>query len=435
MMPKRNLKNKAWVIDVSMGYGHQRTAYPLKDIAFGGILHADNYKGMPFFDRIVWKSSREFYESISQFKKVPIIGELFFSKFDSMQRIDDFYPKKDRSILPKIAELSHKATEIGWGNDLIKKLSKYKIPFVSTFFTPAFMAEKYKYPGDIYIIICDTDISRSWAPIKPKISRIKYLAPTQRVVDRLLSYGVRKENIYFTGYPLPMKNLKDKTLSLLRDDIKKRLINLDPESVYYLKYKAHIESQIGKLSVKPNRKLTLTFAVGGAGAQKELYIRIVKSLSEKIRKKDININLIAGTNLEVANFFRDELKCLDLKMFLNKNIKIVYKKDINDYFDEFNFVLRNTDLLFTKPSELSFYSALGIPIIIMPTIGYQEKFNQEWLLRNGFGILPDNLDATNQWLDDFLKAGIFADIAMQSFVENKQDSVFAIKDIIFRKKK
>ena len=29
-------KNKrAWVVAADMGYGHQRTAYPLKDIAFG----------------------------------------------------------------------------------------------------------------------------------------------------------------------------------------------------------------------------------------------------------------------------------------------------------------------------------------------------------------------------------------------------------------
>jgi hypothetical protein len=435
MMPKRSLKNKAWVVDVSMGYGHQRTAYPLKDIAFGGILHADDYKGIPFFDKTIWKQSREFYESISKFKRIPLLGEMFFSSFDKLQKIDDYYPKKDRSVIPKLSQLSYKATEIGWGKDLIKRLSKYKIPFVSTFFTPAFMAEKYKYPGDIYIIVCDTDISRSWAPLNPKISRIKYFAPTNRVVDRLITYGVKKENIYLTGYPLPEKNLKDKTLTLLREDIKKRLINLDPDNTYFSKYKAHIEFHVGRLPKNSGRKLNLTFAVGGAGAQKELYIEIIKSLNDKIINRKIEINLIAGTNFDVYQYFKKELAEIGLKRYINKNIKILYAKEAETYFDKFNLILRRTDLLFTKPSELSFYSALGIPIVIMPTIGYQEKFNQSWLLNNGFGILPENLSATDQWLDDYLKAGLFADIAMQSFVENKQDATFAIKNIIFRKKR
>ena len=29
-------QSKAWVVAVDMGYGHQRAAYPLKDIAYGG---------------------------------------------------------------------------------------------------------------------------------------------------------------------------------------------------------------------------------------------------------------------------------------------------------------------------------------------------------------------------------------------------------------
>jgi len=69
-------------------------------------------------------------------------------------------------------------------------------PLVSAFYNPAFMAEYFNYPGDIYCIVCDADISRAWAPLHPRQSRIKYFAPTQRVAERLKFYGVKEENIF-----------------------------------------------------------------------------------------------------------------------------------------------------------------------------------------------------------------------------------------------
>ena len=70
---------KAWVVAVDMGYGHQRTAYPLKDIAFGGkTINANNYEGIPEKDKKLWQQSRSFYEFVSRFKRIPIIGEFLF---------------------------------------------------------------------------------------------------------------------------------------------------------------------------------------------------------------------------------------------------------------------------------------------------------------------------------------------------------------------
>ena len=40
-MREQNNK-KAWVVAVDMGYGHQRTAYPLRDIAFSGKVVSAN---------------------------------------------------------------------------------------------------------------------------------------------------------------------------------------------------------------------------------------------------------------------------------------------------------------------------------------------------------------------------------------------------------
>ena len=92
---------------------------------------------------------------------------------------------------------------------------------------------------------------------------------------------------------------------------------------------------------------------------------------------------------------------------LDKKIEIIFERDIEDYFQKFNQTLRKTDILWTKPSELSFYAALGLPIIIAPTIGSQEEFNKRWLLKSGFGISQENPNYTAEWLFDWLNQGLF----------------------------
>src|SRR3989339_53157 len=66
-------KNKrAWVVAADMGYGHQRTAYPLRDIAFGEkVINANSYHGIPKKDRNIWEQTRSLYEVVSRLKKIP----------------------------------------------------------------------------------------------------------------------------------------------------------------------------------------------------------------------------------------------------------------------------------------------------------------------------------------------------------------------------
>ena len=299
------------------------------------------------------------------------------------------------------------------------------MPLITTFFIPAFMAEAFNYPGEIYCVICDADISRSWAPFNPFQSRIKYFAPNFRVMERLMLYGIKKENIFLVGYPLPKENIKNAS-----KDLAHRILSLDTRKRYQRKYKPLIKAFLGKLPEKSNHPFTITFAVGGAGAQKEIAIKILKTLSPKIKNKTIKIFLIAGARKEVKKYFLENIKRLGLQQNLNKNLEIIYEKDIKDYFKKFNQVLRKTDILWTKPSELSFYTALGLPIILAPTVGSQEDFNEEWLLRLGSAMHQKDLNYIDQWLLDFMDSGWFAEASMQGFIEAKRMGTYEIEKII-----
>lgn len=423
---------KAWVVSVNMGYGHQRTAYPLKEFAFGGeILNANDYKGIIHKDKKIWESSRYFYEFISRFKRIPLVGEAAFSLFNRLQEIPSYYPRRNLSepnlSLSKIYNLIRK----GWGKHFISSLSNQKIPFITTFFIPAFMAEVFDYPGEIYCVICDADISRAWASIDPSKSRIKYFAPNSWVVNRLKLYGVRDENIHLTGYPLPLENTGNEKLDILKNDLRNRLFNLDPKKLYYQDYEPLIMKQIGKLPKKQDHNLTLFFSIGGAGAQTEIVMSYIKSLEKRVKNKEINLILSAGIRKEIRDYFMQYLSRSSFSENLGKNIEVIYEKDIWSYFKIFNEKLRKTDLLWTKPSELSFYSGLGIPLILAPSIGSQEDYNLKWLLGVGSGIPQDNPKYANQWLFDYINSGRFAKAALRGFMEINNLGIYNIKKNVF----
>jgi len=319
-----------------------------------------------------------------------------------------------------------------WGKHLIDKLSKKPLPLISTFFISAFMAETFNYPGEIYCLATDTDINRAWAPKQPASSKIKYFAPSYRVVERLKLYGVPAENIFLTGFPLPLENLGNSNLNVLKKNLKNRLINLDPKRRYWKAYHSVVEKYLGfkRLPKKSNHLLTLMFAVGGAGAQKEIGVKIIKSLKNKIIKKEIRIILVAGIHNNLSKFFRKAAIQAGLGKELGKGVKIIFSAGKNDYFRKFNEVLHNVDILWTKPSELSFYCALGIPIIIAPPIGSQEQFNRRWLRTIGAASSQFDPKHCDEWLFDWVNSGWLAEAAMQGFVEAPKFGTYNIEKII-----
>ncbi len=407
----------AWVISVAMGYGHQRTAFPLREITKERIIKANDYPGIPKRDRAIWENTRKFYEAISRFERFPVFGKIAFFIFDSFQKISKFYPKRDLRKPTFTLKRIYSLLKRGWGRHLIENLKKKdpKIPLISTFFTPAFMAEYFGYEGQIFCVVCDTDISRTWAPLNPETSKIKYFAPTERVKERLELYGVKRENIFLTGYPLPKENVKNAL-----EDLKYRILNLDPKKRFFQKYKDLVEIKLGKLPQNSDHPLTLLFSVGGAGAQKEIGYFIFQSLKEEIKKGKIRLILSAGIKKEVFQFFKKK----------TQGTEIIFGRNIEDYFEKFNKALRKTDILWTKPSELSFYSALGIPIIIAPPLGSQERANLRWLLKSGYGMCQENPKYTKEWLFDWLEKGYLAEAAFEAFLEGKRKGTFEIERII-----
>lgn len=418
-----------------MGYGHQRAAFPLRHLCpTGKVINANNYEGIPKRDKRIWKNGRRFYEFVSRMITFPGIGKKIFNTFDHFQSIDTFYPRRDLTKPNLQLKQIFSVIRTGWGKHLIDYLNQKNIPLITSFFTVAYFAEYHNYKNDIYLIATDSDISRTWATLVPSKSRIKYFAPNRRVVDRLKAYGVREDRIFLTGFPLPEENLGGHNLKKLRADLSERIINLDPEKHYRKKYSETVKQFLKgiKIDAHHHHPFTLTFAVGGAGAQRNLADDILLSLRKRILKNEINFNLIAGTRNDVYRYFDEQVRKLGLCKAYGRNLKILFELNAEDYFKRFNECLRTTDILWTKPSELVFYSALGLPIITAPPIGSQEKFNKTWLKTIGAGIFQDNPKYTHEWLFDWVKSGWLAEAAMSGFLDGRQFGVTNIEDVVFR---
>jgi len=431
-------KNIAHIVAVNMGYGHERPAHTLRTFASGGkVIIANDYKGIPSRDKKLWDSGREIYEKISRLKKVPVIGSIIFGLMDELQEIPEFYPRRDLSR-PSLQTLQFYALikKRGFMRHLVEMLAKHPKPLFSTFMTPAFAAEEFGYPEDIYVLATDADISRAWAPLRPKKSRIKYFAPNGRVVERLKLYGVPEKNIELTGFPLSMNAIGGEEPKYLFEDLARRICRLDKQRIFVSRARKTLEAHLGVarcrvFSTKKNGPISIAFLVGGAGAQREIAIDVTKSLCQLITKNEITLTLVAGSRKEVAQYFQAEIKKIGLSgAFNKKQISILYEENREKYFTVFEKAIRSFDILWTKPSEMSFYTGLGLPIIMTPTVGSQEEFNRNWLMQVGGGI--DQLDPkyANEWLVDWINSGALARMAWQGFIEAPTHGAYRIADVL-----
>ena len=435
---------KAYVLTVDMGYGHQRAVYPLTDMAISPpsiasadpLITANTYPGIPERDRRWWSGGRTLYETISRLKNIPIIGDVAFGLMDYMQRIEPFYPRRDLSAPTAQLRQIYSLIGRGWGRDLIVRLNESPRPLITSFFTLAYFAEEHRYDGPIYCLCTDTDVSRAWAPLHPQKTRINYLAPNRRVKERLMLYGVPEAQILVTGFPLP-KELVGEDGIILKQRLGCRLSNLDPEFRYQKKYQQTIREYLGTqyCDLEAEHPLTISFAVGGAGAQRDIGVTILESLHAEIDAGTLRLNLIAGTRPDVFRYYDDAVRRLHLDKGHHGSVAIVYGETKLDYFKKCSDVLATTDILWTKPSEMSFYAGLGLPIIMCPPVGAQEDFNKDWLLSIGAGFMQEDPRYAHEWLHDWLRSGWLAQAAMNGFMNAPHNGALHIADIVLHGKK
>lgn len=432
--------DKAWVVTVLMGLGHLRAAYPLRDLTHEGVVIYGTRRTTPDPEYGIWRRLRRVYYASSKAGTIPFIGKTLVQLLLAVQRIPPYYPRTDLSR-PTLAVkfLKRLVRRHGLCLSLRDKLVSAPCPAVHTFYATAVAMDALAttdtvVPQEQYLLICDADFNRVWVPQDPKTSRLRYLAPCTQVRRRLQAYGVPDDAILVTGFPLPKENIgSEEGLEVLKADLFDRLLRLDPAGKFFSHHERSVLGWLRKDSVPAEREpyFTVMFAIGGAGAQADMVRKILTGLGAHIRKGEVRLTLSCGIQKKVFERVLGDVSKARLRPELDRGLRVIYDQDVYAYLDRFNAGLRQTDVLWTKPSELAFYCGLGLPILMADPIGAHEELNKRWLREIHAGVSPPGpVEACGEWLFDLRENGRLAEAAWDGFLKARKLGAYKIERLV-----
>ncbi|MBE6055266.1 MAG: hypothetical protein E7212_15455 [Clostridium sartagoforme] len=195
----------------------------------------------------------------------------------------------------------------------------------------------------------------------------------------------------FLGYKT-LKNMDgDKILNPIPDE---EIVNVG----HYIDHElvANLEEDTKKrlYRIENNKTKRFLLTVGGAGAQKDIYISIIKKLMPDIKEKKVALYINVGDH---KSFFEDLVKEIpelgeektglvyhyfnnykESTVFAERaldnevnGIHIFYNEDIFAAVYITNLLMRACDLCITKPSELAFYP---VPKLLIKRVGGHEAY-------------------------------------------------------------
>lgn len=427
---------RAVVASVTMGYGHLRAAYPIAERLGVDVLAVDEPPVADPKEVRLWTWVRRMHELLS--KPLPMLGPLdrhARGLMDVLTMIPPLHEPRDHQAPTWGVRLLDRLIRGGLGVGMVERLRDLQAPFVTTFYAPAIVADRAGLE-DVYCVVTDADCNRVWAPLDPASTRIKYAAPTARVVRRLRSFGVPERNITLTGFPLPPLLTSSSDTTAPERRLLERVARLDPRKLFRTLHARELDlltvSNGARTEAHGDAPIHLMFAVGGAGAQAELVNQFLPSLRPLILSGQLRLQLSAGTREDVRHVFVRAAARAGLEQALERDIDIIYAPDFKSYYESFNRAVLRTDVLWTKPSELSFYPALGMACVLSRPLGGHERYNRQWLREQGVGLKQRRLDHAGGWFGEWLEDGTLAAAAWSGFVRLPKHGTEQIAELVER---
>ena len=428
--PDAGTRVEPLVVAVEMGYGHVRAGRALADACGVPLLHADREPLADEADGGRWRRARLAYEATSRFSQVPIVGAPLRWALDALTHIPRLHPFRDLSAPTRGTRTLDHLIKRGLGEGIVREMRTSGRPLLTTFFAPAILADLAGCDG-IYCVVTDSDINRVWAPMEPRSTRIHYLVPTPRAGRRLEAYGVPASQITFTGFPLPHELVGGPGLSALLANLAGRIVRLDPSASFRREQGDLLAHVLGPLPAgEDGRPPLLTYAVGGAGAQTGLTRQFLPSLRSHILEGRLRLALVAGIRQDVRAEMEEALALARLTGAVGSAVELLHDPSLDGYLARMNALLARTDVLWTKPSELCFFGALGIPLVLSPPVGVHERHNRRWVRENGAGFKQRDASFAGEWISDLIAEGAFAAAAWSGFLRLPKQGLYRILEAV-----
>ena len=316
---------RAWVVTADMGLGHQRAAHALAHLAHEGILTAGG-PGMTDEDEArLWRRFRWTYEFVSRAKSVPLVGDAIFAVLDCLLHIPPLYPLRDRSKPALNNWIVDHLIRQGLGRSVLERLRTRRLPVISTFYAPALVADR-AHCVPVYCVICDADLNRVWVASDAAQSHIHYFAPCGRVMRRLRQYGVPDEPSSSPASRCRARTSAARGWRRSSADLLRAPGTPRPARAGSPRSSARRCGRCWARDPAPadrGARVTVTFAVGGAGAQTEIGVALAQSLKPGILDGRFRLALVAGVNPQVEQVFREFVARLGLEDALGHGVLIV----------------------------------------------------------------------------------------------------------------
>ncbi len=429
-MTELRTHKKPLVVSVEMGYGHLRAARPIADKLGEPVLLVDREPLADAEEQKLWKRVRDAYELTSRLSSLPVVGAPLKWVLDEVTSIPHLHPHRDLSAPTRGVLTMDRLFRRNLGRGLVEELRRTGRPLVTTFYSPAVLADRAGLEH-VYCVVTDTDVNRIWAPLDARRTRIRYLVPTHRAAKRLQAYGVPRERITFTGFPLPDELVGGPALPVLARNLAGRMVRLDPDGEFRREHAEEVAHFLGPLPpVEEGRPPLVAFAVGGAGAQAELAAQFLPSLRRHVEEGRLRLALVAGVKDKVKQVFEECLHEAHLDGALGQGVEILHRQGLDDYFTAMNALLARTDVLWTKPSEMCFYAALGIPLVCGSPVGVHERLNRRWVREAGAGVKQRDARFAADWLGDMLSEGTLAAAAWAGFMRLPKFGLYRILEAV-----
>jgi hypothetical protein len=403
------------LVAVDMGLGHLRAAHALAPALATPVLEIDRPPLASPAEQRRWGQVRAFYETLSRSSQLPVVGRPMRRLLEGITFIPQLYGARDQSRATLGTRMLEALARRGFGRGALDYLHREDATLVTTFYAPAVIADFLGYHRTV-CVVTDSDINRVWVSRWPAHSTVHYCVPSERALRRLRAFGVRPEFTHLTGFPLPPELMGGPDLAVLRANLAARLVRLDRRGVFREQLREEIAHLLGALpTAEEGRPPLLTFAVGGAGAQLGIARSFLPSLRRPLEQRQLRPAVGAGVRREAAARLEHWVREAGLGALLGDGVEIVCEEDFPTYFGRFNALLARTDILWTKPSELSFFAALGIPLVFSWPLGVHERVNRRWVLHRGAGFKQESPGEAWEWLREWLDDGTLAGAAWSGY--------------------
>lgn len=417
------------LVAIDMGYGHLRAAHALAPALGTEVLEADREPLAGTDERARYARVRSGYEFVSRVSQLARVGRPLRWLLDSATAIPEPWPRRDLSGPTLGVRYLDRLVRGGLGRELAERLDRENATLVTTFFAPAIAAAHHGCQR-VVCVVTDSDVNRAWVPRDPAAAPIEYCAPTERCARRLRDYGVPKHHVHVTGFPLPPA-LLGPDLAHLRAALARRLVRLDWKGEFRREAAREIEHFLGELPEdEAGRAPLVTFAIGGAGAQVEVVRQYLAALARPVREGRLRLALVAGTRAEVVRRLAQHVAECGLGDLAADAVTILVEPDFASYFAAFNALLLRTDVLWSKPSEMSFYAALGIPLVFSRPVGIHERANRKWVRLRGAGFKQERPAYAWDWLSEWMKEGTLASAAWAGYTRLPKFGTERIEEIV-----